>query len=407
MKKAAILGGSLDQDKLVRELKGRGLRTILFDYYKNPPAKKTANEHYQVSTYDQQIVLEICRREKIDLIGTVSTDQPLVTAAYVAEQLGLDHPLSYKQACCLTHKAYMKEILAENAIPTPRHLIMQPDNFRQGLDNLTLPCVIKPVDSSGSRGVSFMTSRDQISSCCSFALEQSRVKKVIVEEKIEGVLVSVDAIVVDGKVEVLLIIDNAMFSDKLGLFRKMTYPTAIIPAAKEKIHIVMQQIAEAFQLDNTPLFVQFIVTGSSEVYVLELSARVAGGSKPYLIPRLSNVDLVALYASQLLKEKITFKKQEKSGFYSCNYIWCDQKGKIKKIEGAKKLLADQIIEHCGFYKKPGDYSEGRENGSNRIGFFYIAGETEEEIKEKTDLADQGLKILNQAGNDMMMHNIYD
>lgn len=407
MKKAAILGGSLDQDKLVQEFKRLGFQTILFDYYEHPPAKETADKHYRVSTYDQEAVLEICRREKIDLIGTVSTDQPLVTAAYVAEQLGLAHPLSYRQACCLTHKAYMKEILAKSAIPTPRHLILESDSFHQGIENLTLPCVIKPVDSSGSRGVSFMTSHDQIKSCCSFALEQSRAKKVIIEEKIEGILVSVDAIVVDGKAEVLLIIDNAMFSDKLGLFRKMTYPSVIIPAAKEKIITVMQQIAEAFQLENTPLFVQFIVTGSGEVYVLELSARVAGGSKPYLIPRLSNVDLVSLYASQLLKEKISFKKQEKAGFYTCNYIWCDQKGKIREIEGAEQLLADQIIEHCGFYKKPGDYSEGRENGSNRIGFFYIAGETKEEIKTKTDLADQTLKIINQAGNDMMMHNIYD
>ena len=406
MKKAAILGGNLDQKKLVGEFNSRGYQTILFDYYQDPPAKEIAHKHYQISTYDQEGVLKACRNEQIDVIGTVSTDQPLVTAAYVSEQLGLAHPLGYQQARRLTNKEYMKEILAKNGISTPRYRVVGPGPGSAGLSGLTLPCVIKPVDSSGSRGVSFLNCHDNFDHCCSEALEQSRAKKIIIEEKIEGLLVSVDAIVTNGQTEIILSIDNAMFDDKPGLFRKMTYPTAISAAAQQKIAAYVRQIAAAFQLNNTPLFVHFIVTAASAVYVLELSARVAGGSKPYLIPFLSNVDLVAVYVSQLLGQPFSYEKQARPGSFSCNYIWCDQKAEISAVKGFNLLLEKKIIEHYGLFKRPGDHTAGRENGSDRIGFFYIGADRPDQVEAKTKTADETISVIDRHGRDIMLHAIY-
>lgn len=407
MKKAAILGGGLDQKKLVQEFNKRGYKTILFDYYEDPPAKSISSKHYQISTYDADAVLDICKTEQIEVIATISTDQPLLTAAYVSEKLGLYHPLSYEQAKNLTDKEYMKDLLVKGDILTPKHIIVDSVSNVHDLKKPRFPLVVKPVDSSGARGVSFLYTQNELNECCELALEQSRAGKVVIEEKIDGVLVSVDALVVDDKVEAILISENAVFEDKPGLFRKTTYPSVIGEKAITQIQLALQKISSAFDLNNCPLFVQFIVTAEDEVYVMELSARIAGGSKPYLVPLLTGVDIVNAYVSQLLRIRPIFQKQSYSGHFSCNYIWSDRAGTIKKLEGLEELLKRKIIEQFGLFKGPGDSVAGRGNGADRIGYFYILDQNLSAIKSKTEQVDQHLKILDETGIDMMMHGIYN
>ncbi len=406
MKKAAILGGGFDQIKLVQDFNNRGFETILFDYYENPPAKSISSKHHQVSTYDKDAVLDICKIEEISVIATISTDQPLLTAAYVSEKMDLYHPLTYAQALQLTNKEYMKNVLVNNGIPTPRHVVISSADDFLGIETLSLPIVVKPVDSSGSRGVAFVYSHKELKDSCELAFEQSRAGKVIIEEMVEGIQVSVDALVVDGKVEVVLISDNSVFEEKPGLFRKSTYPTAVGEKAIKQIESTVKASAGAFELKNCPLFVQFIVTQSDEVYVMELSARVAGGSKPYLVPLLTGVDIVNVYVSQLIGERPVFLKRVYPGFFSCNYIWSDSPGTINNNEGMEELLKSNIVEQFGFFKRPGDRVAGRENGSDRIGFFYILDQNLPRIKKKTEQVDYQLKIIDTKGRDIMMHGIY-
>ena len=116
--KILVLAGGFDQIALINEIKSRGHIVYLADYYANPPAKKYADKHFQISTLDEEAVYQLALEKEVDLITTACTDQALLTVASVSERLGLPCYVSSETARNVTNKAYMKKIFSEFSIPT-------------------------------------------------------------------------------------------------------------------------------------------------------------------------------------------------------------------------------------------------------------------------------------------------
>ena len=83
--KALVLAGGFPQIELIKQLKVRGIETILADYNEEPVAKKYADKFYQVSTLDIDAVRKVAKDEQVDFLITVCTDQALLTVAKVSE----------------------------------------------------------------------------------------------------------------------------------------------------------------------------------------------------------------------------------------------------------------------------------------------------------------------------------
>lgn len=102
--KILVLAGGFDQIALINELKNRNHDVILADYFPNPPAKKYAHKHYQVSTLDEDAIFNLAKKENVDLLTTACTDQALLTVAKVSEKLNLPCYISYETALNVTNK---------------------------------------------------------------------------------------------------------------------------------------------------------------------------------------------------------------------------------------------------------------------------------------------------------------
>ena len=122
--KALVLAGGVPQISLIKELKKRGIYTILADYNQNPVAKEFADCFYQVSTLDVKGITDIACKEMVDFIITVCTDQALLTMAYVSEILGLPCYIDYNTALNVTNKSYMKKVLIDNGISTSKYVAL-------------------------------------------------------------------------------------------------------------------------------------------------------------------------------------------------------------------------------------------------------------------------------------------
>ena len=96
--KALVLCGGLPQVALVKELKSRGIYTILADMNPNVVARQYADEFFPVSVLDVEAVKKLARDEKVDMVLTACADQVLLVQAKVSEDLGLPCYISYKTA---------------------------------------------------------------------------------------------------------------------------------------------------------------------------------------------------------------------------------------------------------------------------------------------------------------------
>ena len=162
--KILLLGGSAQQIVAIETAKRLGYETVVCDFLPDNPGQHHADRFYLVSTTDKDAVLEVARKEQVDGVLAYASDPAAPTAAYVAEHLGLPgNP--YWAVDLLCNKDKFRAFLAENGFCTPKAKGYRSveEAYADLMDGeFRFPVIVKPVDSSGSKGVGRIDTIDQV-----------------------------------------------------------------------------------------------------------------------------------------------------------------------------------------------------------------------------------------------------
>lgn len=205
MKKILLLGGSAQQVVAIETAKKRGLYTILCDYLDDNPGQYIADKFYLVSTTNKEKVLEIAKKEKISGILAYASDPAAPTAAYVAEKLDLSgNPYTAVETLC--NKDKFRAFLQKNKffIPHAKGYVSEEGAYCDIQNGFyRFPIILKPVDSSGSKGISVLQTMENLEQAIQFAFSFSRSRRIVIEEFVEKkhpYLVGGDIFIVNGKI---------------------------------------------------------------------------------------------------------------------------------------------------------------------------------------------------------------
>ncbi len=401
-KKILVLAGGSDQIALIEELKKRGHKTILVDYFNNPPAKPFADKHYCASTLDVDAVKQIAIQEEVDLVCTACTDQALLTVANVSEQLHLPCYISYQTALNVTNKSYMKRVMADNNIPTSKYVVLDKVDI-DSVRDFSFPIVVKPVDCNSSKGVKRIDSIEELPIYLQDAINYSRTKTAIVEEFKEGKEISVDYYVEGDEAKFLSATTSLKIKNKNSFTILCSDYPAIDNQQKTTVEKIGNQVAHAFGLRDCPLFIQMIANGN-EINIIEFSARMGGGSKYNLIRVLSGVDIMSKYVDLILGEKPTVQPINQVSYCKMVYIYC-MPGVLDYVEGLNELKDEGIIDDYFLYKTKGMEITKAETSGDRPAGYLITASTAEELANKLLVADSRIKVISTEHNDIMIHKL--
>jgi biotin carboxylase len=210
-------------------------------------------------------------------------DQGVMAAALASQRLGLPHnsPLAVART---RDKAAMRRALAQEAIPQPPFVVLERDGEAlAAVEEVGLPCVVKPVSLSGSRGVIRADDRRELRAAVArvraIALAAGRPadEPLLLEGYVAGVEVAVEALMRDGELEVLAIFDKP---DPLEgpYFEETLYvtPSRLPAAALSEVERISADAARALGLREGPLHAELRID-AGRASVLELAARSIGG----------------------------------------------------------------------------------------------------------------------------------
>ena len=400
--KILVLAGGSDQIDLINELKKRGHKVVLVDYYPNPPAKRFADKHIQESTLDIEKVREIAVSEKVDMICTACTDQALLTVAKVSEELSLPTYISYQTALNVTNKSFMKKVMMDNDIPTSKYMIVDKADAKLAR-NFQYPLVVKPVDCNSSKGVVKVFDEKEVEDAIANAISLSRTQTAVVEEFISGEEVSADFYIQGNEVKFLCATKSNKIKNTTSFTITQSYYPVINEAQEAKLTVIAGKIAKAFDLKDTPLLVQLILHGD-DFYVLEFSARMGGGSKHKVIETISGVDIMKVYVDRILGAKPTVNPEKKVRYATMNYVYCNN-GMFVRIEGREEIRKNKLIVADFQYKMENNLITKHETSGDRVMGYLVVADSLEEMAEKIKTIDNSLKIIDDKGNDIMIHNI--
>ena len=402
MEKVLVLAGGFPQIALIKELKNRGYYVILADWNEEPVAKEYCDLYYKESTLDVDAIKSIAIKENVKFLITVCTDQALLTVAKVSEELALPCYIDYQTALNVTNKQYMKEVFVKNNIPTAKHIIL--DEFEEEkINNFKYPLITKPVDCNSSKGVKKAYNKEELIKYFYEAKKLSRTNTAIIEEFIEGPEITVDVYVEDGKAHVLSTSNSEKIkdNDKFVIFRTLN---PAFPDVVKKIEVVAQQIADAFNINNSPMLIQLLTDGTN-VFVIEFSARTGGGVKYLLIKEVSGFDVINAVIDLTLgaRPKLNIKNRNFK-YLSNEFIYC-KPGIFSHLEGFDKLKEDGYITNFYLFKKEGAIFETIANSGDRIAGFTIIGNSKEEMLEKHRYVNNNFKVIDILGNDIARHDL--
>ncbi|HBT85786.1 MAG TPA: carbamoyl-phosphate-synthetase [Porphyromonadaceae bacterium] len=308
-KRILFLGGAYAQMPIIEEAKSRGWYIITCDYLPDNPGHKLADEYYNISTTDQKKVLDLAQKVKSDFVVAYASDPAAPVAAYVSEQLGLPGN-TYKSVQLLSEKDKFRSFLSENGFNTPKHISIEGNNIDyKALSILQFPVIVKPTDSSGSKGVSKVEIIDNISSAVEYSLQFSRNKRAIVEEFIDNSLGDIhgDGFVVDGEL-VFVCLGDHIYNGKVNPYNPTgTYwPSKISRNIVEMIENDVAKIIQKTGFKNGGINIEARINSKGKSYIMEIGPRNGGHFVPQALKYATGFDMVSAYLDLLERREVHY-----------------------------------------------------------------------------------------------------
>lgn len=349
-KKLLLLGGGRYLIPAIKAAHKLGVYVITADYLPNNYAHKFSDEYVDVSIIDKKAVLRVAQEKEIDGIMSFACDPGVVPAAYVAEKMGLPMTAPYNSVCVMQNKGKFREFLYENGFNTPRFGVYNKyEDLLNDINNYAFPLVIKPVDSSGSKGVKKINAVEETKDAVVNALSYSLSGFCIVEEFIEmdGSQSGSDSFVRKGNLDFVTF--DRQFYDATGANPfapvAMCYPTDMSLISQEKLKKEIQRAVSLLRINTTILNIECRIGRDGKPYIMELSPRAGGNRVPEVVRLAYGVDIIEYDVKAALGMSI-----EKICSSSCEYSYArviirsNKNGIFKGLVISDEVMNNYLVE---------------------------------------------------------------
>lgn len=398
-KRLLFLGGAFFQLPPILYAKQQGHYIITCDYLPDNPGHQYADEYHNVSTTDMEAVLQLSMQLKIDGIVAYASDPGAATAAYVAGQLNLPgNP--YKSVCVLSRKDLYRDFLTRHHFNTPFSASFNSLGEAEAyFTKVNQPLVIKPVDSSGSKGVYLVKTVADLHNAFNYSLAFSRVKKVILEQFIErkGYQIAGDGFVTNGKL-VFRCFAQEHFMHSGNPFSPVgeSYPLQLSEALQEKIHLEIDRLVSLLQLNAGALNFDIILNRQDDVYLMEIGPRAGGHLITEMIRYSTGVDLVKyVIASALGEDCSSLAMYTHADCYAFRALYAKSGGLFRGITIHPSLL-DNIVEQKLFVQV-GDEVQAFKDSSGTLGGLILKFDTPEDMLNKMESMHELVEVIVENG----------
>lgn len=387
MKKLLILGGTYFQIPAIKYAKSRGYYIITCDYLPDNPGHKLADEYYNVSTTDKEAVCLLARQLEVDGILCFASDPAAPTAAYVSEQLGLPGN-TFDNVCKLGEKHLWRKFLKDNGFNVPKAASYT--SFENVLvDDWHYPVMVKPVDSSGSKGITKVLEPSAIKAAFDYALTYSRVKIILIEEFIErvGPQIGGDGFYGLNHLDFVCYGDQVV-DEKINGYVPcgMKFPSLISESLKQRITADIERAISLSGLRNLSFNLEVMIDKYENIYLMEIGPRNGGNCIPEVIQLFTNVNMVALAVEAALGNNLSIVPQNNNKCYAYYAIHSLKAGIYKGFDILTSFKKNVINSYL-FLKEGAKI--GSFLGSNQtIGILLLEFDTRQEMdnffKEPTE-----------------------
>lgn len=355
-KRLLVLGGTRISCSLIEKAMEMGLTVGVTDYntIEDSPGKQIAHEIYDANALDVDAVATLIQEKHFDGLLTGWSDMLLPYYAEICQKANVPCYGTKEQFDIFINKEKYKALCRQYGVPTVEGYPVDDIENAQ----IKYPVLVKPVDGSGSRGVSVCQNKEELLRAIELAKNTSKTHGALVERYMTGREVTVNWLFVDGEYYLTSIanrhVKRNQGEDVIPLPVGYTYPASITTKYRAEIEENAKAMFKAAGIKNGMMFMQCKVEDDVCV-VYDIGFRLTG-TQEYV-----NYDFACGYnpLEMMIRFAVTGKMCEPDELAkikpetmkpSFNVSILAKPGTIARIDGVEKAkaypeVADVVIAH--------------------------------------------------------------
>ena len=389
-----VLGGGKDQLYLIKNIKLLNYKLIVVDRKKNCPGFDEADIAVNIDfIYTKKVILKLIKLRKefnLNYLGviTMGVDVPYIVSK-IAKKFGLFHN-SYRSAKVSQNKILMKKLFKKVGISYPAYRVVK--NYEQILNfwkkNGCKYLVIKPADSSGSKGVQVIFSKSQIKPAINNVKKNTKKKNFIIEELIEGPQLSTESILVKKKIFTPGIVYRD-YSDIKYFLPQILENGATAPSKYKRYQSEIEKVKKKIGIElkfHSGIIKGDFVIKNNKLLIIEFTTRLSGGDFSESLAPLSNgINYVKQAIKIAAKDQVKISElKSKFSKTVVNRYFFLPKGKLLKISGLDKLKKIKEVKKIDFYYDIKSKIPKIDSHGKRVGVFIIVSKDKKKINKIID-----------------------
>lgn len=397
MKKLMLLGGMRYLVPVIEAAHKLGVYVITCDYLPNNIAHKYSDEYCNVSILEKDKVLEKAKELKIDGILSFACDPGVVTAAYVAEKMGLPSSGPYESVEILQNKGKFRKFLTENNFNVP--VAKQYTDIETALNDTEMfnwPVIVKPTDSAGSKGVTKVEEKDKLKDAINYALKFSHSNEFIIEDFLEKVGDSsdCDSFSIDGKLKFVSFSAQKFDENCENPYTPaaFTWPASISKIHQEELTNEIQRLLTLLNMKSSIYNIETRECTNGKAYIMECSPRGGGNRLAEMIRYMTGVDMITnIVKSALGMELDVIEQKELKDNWAEIILHSEKEGTFEKLWISEEISSN-IVEN-DLWIETGTHVGGFSGANEAIGTMMLKFDSEIQMNHVLNNQNNYIKVI--------------
>lgn len=397
MKKLMLLGGMRYLVPVIEAAHKLGAYVITCDYLPNNIAHKYSDEYCNVSILEKDKVLEKARELKIDGILSFACDPGVVTAAYVAEKMGLPSSGPYESVEILQNKGKFRKFLTENNFNVP--VAKQYTDIETALNDIEMfnwPVIVKPTDSAGSKGVTKVVKKSELRDAINYALKFSHSNEFIIEDFLEkiGDSSDCDSFSVDGELKFVSFSAQKFDENCENPYTPaaFTWPASISKEHQEELTNEIQRLLKLLDMKNSIYNIETRECTNGKAYIMECSPRGGGDRLAEMIRYMTGVDMITnIVKSALGMELDVIEQKELKDNWAEIILHSEKEGTFEKLWISEEISSN-IVEN-DLWIETGTHVGGFSGANEAIGTMVLKFDSQIQMNNVLNNQNNYIKVI--------------
>lgn len=403
--KILILGSDYGTLDLVNEGHRMGLYVIVADLMGTSPTKELADEAWLISTTDIETLEKRCREIGVSAVLTGASDFNTSCCRDLCARLGLSVYCENERAWEIgRNKRMFKELCKEVGAPVAKDYYITSELSESELKSVSFPVVVKPVDKSGNRGMSYCNNTDELLKAYQYARSISDNEAIIVEKELHGPEFAAHYVIAEGEARLLYFgSEHNQPGQRNNLYSLVYTTSAYLQQYLDEVNGYVIEVFKRAGCKDGIAWVECIRDDDGHFYLFEMGYRFGATMLYTWYEKVFGFNSIRWMIECAQGVKHTVKDLPEGlnkaliSTSASYHLFSNQEGTVARTVGIKEIasLPNVIID---IPKRQGHHV----NGFACIGIIRIYGKDINQLCDTISLVNSYLRIENESGDNMII-----